>query len=447
MLGQLLVYGLLAFICVGAIMRPYVGVMGYYGFTLLMPEWNWRWSIAQDFPYQKLIAASLLIGLLVNGLSKYQVGRKSSYACFALFAFLAIAFVSSLFSIEPTKSAWFMNILWKIVLLVLITVKEIDTPKKLMALLVVVVVAHSYNSFQINLEYFQTGFSRYAYTRWGYKGDNNGYSLITIPTLAMSLSLFLTANKIWVRGICGVIAILQAHQIMLLMSRGAMLGAIVAAAFMIVLMPKNKKTILTMVLALAATAVLTGPSIIDEFGSSFKSGEERDGSAESRFELWKAGFDITVDYPVLGVGPDAGRKLVPRYSSAFDRDQKALHNLAFEVSTGCGVPAFLLYVSYFFIPATFAGLYCWRTQRQPPDWKSTVALAVSCGICGYWVGSMFSSGALHESSYVLAAMGLCFMSIQHRENLELERSLHLDEYVEDHDTNDDELFGSAAAQH
>ena len=132
--------------------------------------------------------------------------------------------------------------------------------------------------------------------------------------------------------------------------------------------------------------------------------EERDSSAESRFYLWQAGLRITQDYPILGVGPNATRKLVPLpqyYEGGLPQSSKALHNLFFDISTGMGVPGLLMFSGFLFLPIW----HCYRHRRTVDDDLRLPCLAVMAGIPGYAVASMFSSGVLFETGYILPVVG------------------------------------------
>ena len=130
--------------------------------------------------------------------------------------------------------------------------------------------------------------------------------------------------------VAGLIAGLQVHQIMLMQSRGCMLAVLLIAAAGVLLMPRSPRNYAIICLGFLAASLLAGPSVVDEFSSSFRSGEQLDSSAASRFDLWKAGLRITADYPMLGVGPNAARRLVPLpqyydcllYTSPSPRDQR-----------------------------------------------------------------------------------------------------------------------------
>jgi O-antigen ligase len=172
-------------------------------------------------------------------------------------------------------------------------------------------------------------------------------------------------------------------------------------------MPKSSFNLKAVGVGLLMVVVLAGPPVVREFSSIFVSQDERDSSADSRFYVWDAGLRISLDNPLLGVGPWAGEALVPSYyrGEIGDVEGKALHNLFFEMSTGAGIPALILYVLFF--AAVFIGHFqLWRSGKWMPSELRTINIAVLCGVPGYLVASVFSSGILIESPYVLVSLGI-----------------------------------------
>ncbi len=420
-MSAFVIYALFAWGCFEGLRRPWVGLIVYYAFVTLEPDWNWRWSINPDFPYQKYIAASLLLGIFFSGLRKSPVVGLTKYSLYSLAAFVAVAYLSAIQSINPDYSFAYMGVIWKVVLMVVLTVWLVDTPKKLWILMWVVVLCQGYNAFQINLQYFQDGFCRYAVNGWGNKGDNNVYSIFTIPIMGVSAALSVYGRNKWQLLVAGGVFVMQLHVLMLLESRGTMIGGIFLAAIFAICVPKSRRVWSMLAAAALCAVLLAGPSVVDEFSSAFKTEGARDSSADSRFELWKAGAVITQDNALLGVGPNAGRFVVPQYVNAEGRDQKALHNLFFEISTGCGIPATLLYLTFFGLVFGPCFVLLWREMSNLPDWAAASCLAVVCGIPGYWLASMFSSGALLESSYLLVAVGGVALQIHGRQSAKQSR--------------------------
>ena len=414
MLGILIVYPLFLGVCLAALFRPWIGLVGFYGCVLLEPNWNWRWSIPPDFPFQKYIVASTLIGFLLAGLRGNRLSGSSLAAVVALLSYLVITFVSLQQTIDVRLSEFYWDSVWKIVLMAILAIVLLDEPRKVWICLVVMVLMQGYSAFRINEQYFSDGVSIYAHRAWGTKGDNNLYSNLTVPIIACSASVCIFAKKQWLWIGAGIIFIFQLHQLMLLESRGAMLATVGMMAIFAWYMPRTKFTIWATALALIIGAGLAGPPVVKEFTSSFQAEGERDASADSRFKLWKAGWEITLDYPVLGVGPYAGQRLVPQYYEGYGEGTvKGLHNLFFEITTGSGVVAAIFYFSFFLIPWYLSWRHIRLIGNNPdaPDWLRAILLSVVAGIPGYLAASVFSSGSLIESSYLLASLSLAANSI------------------------------------
>ncbi len=239
------VIALVLIACVISISKPWWGVVAFYFFTFLIPEWNWRWAMPAYFPYPTMITSALIFGVLLNGFRDINLKPKLLSPVTGLLLFIGLAFVSSWSSIAPELSDFYLRFLWKIILMACLAIALIDTPRKMIILLIAICVAQAYNSFQINLQYFQDGFSAYARDGWafGRKGDNNIYSSFTIPMMAGSLALGFCAKSLWMRLLFLLACGLAVHQIMLLESRGAMLGSAMTILVMVTFVRKNKFTI------------------------------------------------------------------------------------------------------------------------------------------------------------------------------------------------------------
>lgn len=405
MLGILFIYPLFVASCVAGLIRPFWGLVGFYSFVFLEPEWNWRWSIPADSAFQKYIGPCVILGFILHGLPGNRLRGWLGVSIGCLLGFLGLAYISSFQTLDARLTSFYLETIAKVIVMAVITSKLVNSPERAWILLWVMVIGQGYNAYRINEQYFEDGYSLYSYMRsWGRKGDNNLYSIFTIPAMAASLSIAIFATRIWQRWLSGIVLVLQMHQLMLMESRGCMLGALFMFGWALLLMPKNRYTLRMTAFAVIAGAALAGPPVIREFTSSFETGENRDSSAASRFELWRAGAMITWEHPLLGVGPYAGQKLVPEYAPSFAHwERKGVHNLFFELSTGCGLPATLLYFSFLLIPWFIVTTTYWRNFAELGEKANAGFFALSIGVPGYLLSSMFSSGALLESSYLLVA--------------------------------------------
>ena len=406
--GTLAILMLFAFITVSALTQTWKGCAGYGLWAVLCPTWNWRWSLP-SFGYQKYIAGATLVGFLLSGMRRQKLTRSGTIAILGLCTYLVLSFAAAQQSINPVKAAQYMDVTWKMVLMAVIACWTIDDARKLVIFCWALCIAQGWNAVNINQLYYQYGINVNYFT-WNYL-DNNVYSISSVPPMAVSFALMLYAPRRWMMCLASVIFILQMHQLMILQSRGTMIGAIALVLFGVFFMKKNRRTIGLIGGGVLAAAVLAGPSVVKEFSSAFAEEGERDSSADSRFKLWSAGAKIMVDYPLLGVGPWAGERYVHRYYDGGTGKNKALHNLFFEVGTGSGIPALIGYLAYFLAP--FLGhFYLWRRHRgRFPEWMRICNLVVLAGIPGYFVASMFSSGALLESPYLLVAIGIASLAV------------------------------------
>lgn len=409
--GVIAILVLWAYASIKALFNPWVGFIGYVVFVILCPRWNWRWGWVDVVDYQKFLAGGTLLGVLLTGAWSRPLHGAAKASLFFFSAFLALVFASSFITQNEVYTAQFWDIIWKIWLIASLGVVLIDDRKKIIWFIMAMVLSQGWNAFNINQLYYQYGINVKWFT-WNYL-DNNTYSISTIPVMAVTFGILMVHTDWRIRLLTGLIFVLQMHQLMLLQSRGTMIGGLLLIALGVFFMPKTRTSIQMTLVALVIGIILAGPSVIEEFSSAFVAEEEMDSSASSRFKLWKAGAEIMRDYPLLGVGPWAGQFVVPRYYEGYIAEgHKALHNLFFEVGTGSGIPALICYLLYFFVP-WLAHLKLWKSgEPKGGSWWQISNLAVLCGIPGYWCASMFSSGALIEPPYLLATLACCSLSYQ-----------------------------------
>lgn len=410
--GVIAILILWVYACIRALLNPWVGFIGYAVFVVLCPRWNWRWGWNESIEYQKFLAGGTVVGVLLTGalFKPLNATAKASVVCFSIF--LVSVWLSSLNTLNVESTAQFWDITWKIWLMTSLGIWLIDDRKKLVWLIWALILSQGWNAFNVNQLYYEQGGINVYNFSWNYL-DNNTYSISTVPVMGVVFGVLMVVKDWRLRLLAGLIFVLQMHQLMILQSRGTMIGGLCLVALGVFFMPKTRISIQMTLIATVLGVALAGPSVLEEFMSSFEATENLDSSAESRYKVWKAGASIMRDYPLLGVGPWAGQFVVPRYyeGDLGGMTQKALHNLFFEIGTGSGIPALIAYLLYFFIP-WFAHFKLWRQGvLRSGTWEQAVNLGYLCGVPGYWASSMFSSGALIEPPYLLVTLGCAGLQV------------------------------------
>src|SRR6266480_3361540 len=100
------------------------------------------------------------------------------------------------------------------------------------------------------------------------------------------MALGLVAKNWYERALAAVSAVLILHTTLLTFSRGAMVGLLVVGATAFVMMPKRPKYLAVLVVAGLVALRLTGPQLMARYATTIAEGEARDGSSESRLDLW-----------------------------------------------------------------------------------------------------------------------------------------------------------------
>src|SRR5262249_14765939 len=136
----------------------------------------------------------------------------------------------------------------------------------------------------------------------------------------------------------------MAHVVLFSMSRGGMVALGVAGIVSFLIIPKRPQHYATFVLVILVVARLAGPSVQEGVATGVASEGERDGSAQSRIEHWKACIQVMVENPLTGLGP--GHFPLFAHEFGFTRN-KAAHTTWLLYGAELGAPALILILAYY----------------------------------------------------------------------------------------------------
>ncbi|MBS1817566.1 MAG: O-antigen ligase family protein [Acidobacteria bacterium] len=398
MIGYVLSYVITALASLAALRRPLIGLYAYVGFAILRPQFIFRW--AGDLSNLSLIlGVALLAGWAINGFGKWEPGR-SKPVVYALLTYTGCYIASA--SLAEFTDASFKAVLelLKIVLPFCVGLTMIKEEREWKTLLWVIVLAQGYVGFEQNLNYVR-GYNTAAD---GFGGmDNNCFGVSLVTVFGAAVGLVLISRKWWERAAAGTAAALILHTTLLTFSRGAMIGLLVIGVTAFITLPKRPAYVAWILVAALVAVRLTGPQLLARYSTVVASSEERDGSAQSRLDLWADTLKVIATQPVLGVGPANWRLISYRYGWP---PGKSAHSVWMETGAEVGVPGTLALLAFF----GFAALRLWPLARKKVTsdnyYQVGASIGVILGAVGFITSGQFVSVVGLEAPYYIVLVGV-----------------------------------------
>jgi putative inorganic carbon (HCO3(-)) transporter len=399
--GLTLVWLITIISAVGAVVRPRIGLYAYVFLATLRPHFLFGWA-GNLANVSEIVGTAMIVGWVLNGFGAGRMGRATPITL-VLVLFTGWVWLSATQAIYPSASyLWGIEML-KILAPFVVGVTMLSRPEEWRTLIWIIVGTTGYLSLEMNLSYLR-GYNQVWY---GYGGmDNNSFGIALVTTLGPAFGLALTEKKKWVRGAAVLCMAFILHTILLTYSRGAFVGLLVLGVTTFVLMPKRPKYVLAVLVIGLVTLRFVGPQLAERWESTFASAEERDGSAESRIDLWRDCLAIASDHPVFGIGPRNFPLIAHEYGWT---NGKEAHSVWMQMLAETGFPGVGL-LALFFVSAM---IWLWPLARpraiRVNSLEGGVALGVILGITGFMVAGQFVSLAGLETPYYVVLTGLVLM--------------------------------------
>ena len=379
MKGLILIYAIAFGGAIGSIASPAIGVLIYALFSTLRPQAIFSFAGSME-GLSQIVAYPMLLGWVLHGLGSWRFGRARGVVVLML-AYFAWSCLSAL-EADDQISAWNHIVeLAKIVAAFMVGMTMLNSERQIKALAWIVVIAHGYVGFEMNLQYLQ-GNNQVANVGFGTM-DNNTFAIALVATVGPAIVLALQAPKLWQRGVGLVSAALIVHTVLLTYSRGGMLALAVTGLVIMLVLPKRPAYLAALVAIAIVTVSFTGPELRNRFATVFVTGEERDVSAQSRIELWADCLDSMVRRPLIGVGPSNWRRVAFEYGWP---SGKEAHSLWMQTGAEIGVPG-LAFLLGFYLLTIRRGMQMLRVKDDP--WMAACGAYVVTSLIGFMVAAQF----------------------------------------------------------
>jgi probable O-glycosylation ligase (exosortase A-associated) len=402
MKGLILIYLITVLGTVGALRWPIIGLYIYVLFAVLRPQFIW--GFAGDFAGISLyIGIATLVGWVFNRFGSTKIGPGKSIVA-ALVLFASWTALSATQAIDTDAAYLTLMPMLKFVVPFLIGITIIDSEQRARGMLWVIVIAMGYVGFEMNLEYVRGGLN---IAGEGFGGmDNNCFGVALVSTIGPAIALGLGAKTWYQRVLAAAAAALILHTTLLTFSRGAMVGLLAVGATAFVLMPKRPKYLAVLAVVGLLAIRLTGPQLMARYATTVAEEDERDGSAESRVDLWRDCLKVTMDNPIFGIGP--GNFPVIAASLGWTAGKSA-HSVWMQQAAETGVPGVLALLLFFGIAVV--KLWPIARARLAEENRSRIALAsgLIMSIVGFAVAGQFVSLGGLEIPYYSTMIGVVLL--------------------------------------
>ena len=194
---------------------------------------------------------------------------------------------------------------------------------------------------------------------------------------ALLLSARTNLERLWWLGCCGLIAL----ALVLTLSRGGWLGALIAGTIFVLLL--KPQLILLAPVVLAALYFLMPDTVINRFTSI---GNLKDSSTSYRVSIWMGSLAMLKDYWLCGIGPgtEAFNLVYPAYGYAAAYAQHS-HNLLLQLVSDASIWGLLFFLLLIF---SFTRQLCISISRCP-DWRTRLFPAAAlAGVMGFLAQGM-----------------------------------------------------------
>jgi probable O-glycosylation ligase (exosortase A-associated) len=391
----LVIFGTLPFI----LWRPHIGVLVWTWLGFMNPH-RLTWSFAYDMPFAMIIALTTLVSLLISREPKKVPWARENIVLLIFIAWMVLTTTRSMY---PWLAWPYFNQVWKIQLMVFVTMIVMQSRERINQLVWVIAMSIGFYGIKGGIFTIVHGGAYHVRGPEGsFIGGDNEMGLALIMTIPLLRYLQLTSSRVWVRPFLAAAMILCAVATVGSQSRGALLGLVAMSAF---LWFKSRNKFFTALLGAIAIALvlLVMPQQWYDRMSTIQN-YENDPSAMGRINAWKMAFNMATDRP-LGGGFDVFQEYSFALYAPNPDDVHASHSIYFEVLAEHGFVGLGLFL--------MLGLMTWRTSSwvigrarrdREKRWAADLAAMVQVSLVGYASAGAFLGLAYFDYYYTLIAL-------------------------------------------
>lgn len=334
----LLMMVLTASASVGSLVEPFWGVLLYYTFATLRPQYLWKWALPVEWRWSLIAAAMVVLGIMLN-LPRILVKARVNAVTALMTAYGLLLLASCITAMDPaTAQHWGIEYA-KLLLMGILGSLVIRRLWQVRLLALMILLTLGYVAWEINYLYLFN--NRLDVFHHGYGGlDNNGAGLMLAIGIPFAFCFGVSADRLWQRVASWGLGLVMLHALLMTYSRGAMLSTVVGVIWLLIhYRARWQAAVITVALCLVIS-VMAGQEIRDRFISTSRF--DKDKSAQSRLDSWASAWRIAWDYPLTGQGIRNSNRYTQNYGA--DKRGRTTHSQYLQIAADSGIPAVCVYV-------------------------------------------------------------------------------------------------------
>jgi probable O-glycosylation ligase (exosortase A-associated) len=382
--------------------RPYFGLMVYCWLAYMRPQ-DMAWGMSRTLPLSQWVAIAMVVGIaLALGRERLATMKPQTVLMILLGLWISLTVITA---VQPEASQVVYGHYWKGILIAVLTTGLVRERNRFRWLLLLVIFSLGFLGAKRGLYGLLRGGIRYNDGPGGFIADNNSFALVLNMMLPLLVGVAISDQDRRVRIAAAVTAGLCVPTILFTFSRGGLLTLCLVSVLLV--WRSRRRWLVAAVMGLAFLGVVAFSS--DQLAEQYKQRAEsigdyqEDRSALGRLNAWQTSWNVFLDYPLLGVGPDNLVVVFARYAPDPDNFHVA-HNAYFQVLAECGLPALLFFVGS--LGAAFWQMQRLRRETAAPE-VEMMARMFQITLLAYMTGSLFLNTAYNELIYELIALTVC----------------------------------------
>ena len=389
-----------------AMWNRFAGLLLYLWFSLFRPQ-EWVWGAIDQLRLSLVIGVAFLIPCLLTGVFP-NLTHPTSIASLLL---LLNGFVSQFNAIDQAEGWFYLDQLWRVIIVSLLAVTLTTTRKRFYLLLAVVAGSLGLHGAKFGVVFLMRGGARFQSGIGGTFGDNNDFGLAVVRVLFLMAAVAAVSSNAWVKRGFVAMAALSVFCVIGTYSRGAFLALAAGTVTFLLLRRRIMPVLVLASIGLVAVAFVPLPQDYIERLQTIQTYEDvGESSALSRLYFWQVAVRMASDNP-LGVGVRNFEENYDSYDETGGRYglRRSVHSSHFQVLAELGPGGFVVWV--------WLWCYClWRLhilrrqarsgklRESESDFVLTVSTALAASAVSFVVGGSFLAQAFNDLNWITFAL-------------------------------------------